>query len=150
MEDAVFSIVVVDKKPYTHQQPTGKEARCVLCSALTVGCRLVVHAASNSLLCLSRLTLYRCSAKSDTRKRKIHRQIGLICVRIHEDCPCPKRKCERHGNEKNAPPAFQKGRLPYFKRPKTSLLVFLKRHYKAELLNLCLSSTLVVRLVKSD
>jgi hypothetical protein len=47
---------------------------------------------------------------------------------FREDCPCPKKKCVRHGKcDECTRYHGAKGKLPYCKRPKRSLFGFLKK-----------------------
>ena len=47
---------------------------------------------------------------------------------IRGDCPCPKKKCERHGNCGECTQHHaKKGKMPYCKRHKGSMFGFLKK-----------------------
>jgi hypothetical protein len=47
---------------------------------------------------------------------------------IRQDCPCPKKKCERHGKcEECTAHHAKKGKLPYCKRPEKSGFGFFEK-----------------------
>jgi len=57
-------------------------------------------------------------------------QIRWLII-LNKDCPCPKKRCERHGKcEECTQHHAAKGKLSYCKRTKASIFGFLKKNSK--------------------